>query len=178
MKGSAFPCLIFSNSSSISLRSSRPAFTQMLFGCWSGTVSWTCFYLLDLSLLEVLFVYTFKMSQKERFSLSAHISSLQLVMGLPDSNKNGAMWHILVSGPWSGLYEGLDREFHPWRSLQILSRICSCVLCLFFVACWLWTYYWCFCLCVVDKDKRGQLVEWVEKAYFDQPNTLFKIFAT
>lgn len=32
---------------------------------------------LDLSLLEVLFIYTVKMSGKEIFSLSAHISSLQ-----------------------------------------------------------------------------------------------------
>ena len=46
-------------------------------------------YLLDLSLLEVLFVYTIKMSRKEIFSMSAYILSLQLVTGLPDSNKDG-----------------------------------------------------------------------------------------
>lgn len=34
-------------------------------------------YHLDLSLLEVLFILTIKMSQKERFNLSAHIPSLQ-----------------------------------------------------------------------------------------------------
>lgn len=34
------------------------------------------FYQLDLSLLEVLFVYTIKMSSKEHFSLSTHIPSL------------------------------------------------------------------------------------------------------
>lgn len=60
-------------------------------------------YHLELYLLEVFFVYTLKMSQKERFSLSAHIPSLQLVTGLPDSNKDGAREHILVSGPSSGL---------------------------------------------------------------------------
>lgn len=74
-------------------------------------------YHLDFYLLEVLFVYTLKMSQKERFSLFVHIPSLQLVMGLPDSNKDGARGHVLVSGPWSGLYKGLDREFHPRCSL-------------------------------------------------------------
>ena len=36
-------------------------------------------YQLDLSLLQVLFVYTIKMSPKERFSLSAHILFLQFV---------------------------------------------------------------------------------------------------
>lgn len=66
----------------------------------------------DLSLFEVLFVYTFKMSRKERFSLSAHIPFLQLVTGLPDLNKDEAMGHVLVSGPWSGLYEGPNKEFH------------------------------------------------------------------
>ena len=54
---------------------------------------------LDLSLLEVLFVYTIKMSQKGIFSLSAHILSFQLVTGLPNSNQCGAMGKILVSGP-------------------------------------------------------------------------------
>ena len=45
-------------------------------------------YHLDLSLLEVLFVYTVKMSQKEVFNLSTHIASLQLVTRLPNSTKN------------------------------------------------------------------------------------------
>lgn len=41
-------------------------------------------YRLDLFLLEVIFVYMVMMSQRERFSLDAHISSLHLVTGLPD----------------------------------------------------------------------------------------------
>ena len=44
-------------------------------------------YHLDLSSLGVLFIYTIKMSTKKIFSLSAHIPSLQLVTGLPNSNK-------------------------------------------------------------------------------------------
>ena len=56
-------------------------------------------YQLDLSLLEVLFVYTVKMSRKKRFSLYAHIPSLQLVTWFPDSNEGGAKGHVLVSGP-------------------------------------------------------------------------------
>ena len=44
-------------------------------------------YQLDLSLLEVLFIYTIKMSLKECFSLLAHIPSLQFVIDLLDSSK-------------------------------------------------------------------------------------------
>ena len=51
---------------------------------------------LDLSLLEVLFIYTLKKGKYDIFSMFAHISSLQLVMGLPDSNKGGAKRHVLV----------------------------------------------------------------------------------
>ena len=54
---------------------------------------------LDLSLLEIIFVYTINMSQKWIFSLSAHIPSLQLVMGLPNSNKGGAKAYVIVSSP-------------------------------------------------------------------------------
>ena len=53
---------------------------------------------LDLSLLELLFVYTVKMSKKERFILFAHIPSLQLVTDLLDSCKGWAKGHVLVSG--------------------------------------------------------------------------------
>ncbi|RVW23807.1 hypothetical protein CK203_098012 [Vitis vinifera] len=70
-------------------------------------------YRLGFTLLEVLFVYTVNMSQNERFSLSTHILSLQLVTRLLDSNKG--------------------------------------------------------------KNKRGRLMEWVEKAYFAWLNKLFEI---
>ena len=79
-------------------------------------------YHLDLSLLEVLFVYTVKMSKKEFFSLSAHILSLQLVIGLPDSTKVASKEHIVVSGPWAGSYEHLTHAFEPHNSLGILGR--------------------------------------------------------
>lgn len=44
-------------------------------------------YQLDLSLLEVLFVYTIKISLKKRISLSAHIHSLKFVTRLSDFSK-------------------------------------------------------------------------------------------
>ena len=56
----------------------HPNIIQILMGC---SVLNTL-YQLDLSLLEVLFVYTIKMSPKERFSLLAHIPYLQFVIEL------------------------------------------------------------------------------------------------
>ena len=79
---------------------------------------------LDLSLLQVLFIHTIKMSKNERFGLSAHIPSLQLVTSLPNSCKSRAKGHVLVFDPWSGSYEGLDGVFSPQRSLEILCRLC------------------------------------------------------
>ena len=56
-------------------------------------------YHLDLSLLEVLFIYTIKMSGNEIFSLFAHIPSLQLVTGLLDSTKGATKGCVVVLGP-------------------------------------------------------------------------------
>ena len=94
---------------------------------------------LDLSLLEVLFVYTVKMSQKERFSLFAHIPSIQLVTGLPDSCKGWAKGHVLIFGSWSGSSERSTKFFSPQCSLEIPSRIrfyhFLCILQLFLPCC-------------------------------------------
>ena len=54
---------------------------------------------LDLSLIEVFFVYTIKMSVKGILNLSAQIPSLQLVTGLLDFNKDGVRGHVLVCSP-------------------------------------------------------------------------------
>lgn len=54
---------------------------------------------LDISLLEVIFIYTIKKSKNDIFSMFAHILSLQLVTGLPNSNKGEAKGHVLVRGP-------------------------------------------------------------------------------
>ena len=80
---------------------------QILMGCSVLNM----LFQLDLSLLEVLFIYTIKMSPKERFSLSAHIHFLQFVTNLLDSSKGWAKEHVLVSGPWSGSFEGPNRVF-------------------------------------------------------------------
>ena len=74
---------------------------------------------LDLSLLEVLFVYTIKKGKKDIFSMFAHIPSLQLVTNLSDSNKRGAKGHVLVRGPWADLSEHPERDFCPNYSLKL-----------------------------------------------------------
>ena len=53
---------------------------------------------LDLSLLEVLFIYSIKKGKNDVFSLAARLPSLQLVTDLPDSTKGGAKGHVLVWG--------------------------------------------------------------------------------
>ncbi|RVW54573.1 hypothetical protein CK203_071397 [Vitis vinifera] len=91
---------------------------------------------LDLSLLEVLFVYS--KGKNDIFSMSAHLPSLQLVTELPDSTKGRAKGHVLVRGAWAGLLGHPERPFSPNHSLVLPGP-----------------------------DKRGRVVEWVEKASFE-----------
>ncbi|RVW23190.1 hypothetical protein CK203_099567 [Vitis vinifera] len=93
----------------------HPNIIRVLMGC---SILNMLFHL-DLSLLEVLFVYTIKKGKKDIFNMFAHIPSLQLVTGLPESNKGGAKGHVL--------------------------------------------------------ERKGCLVEWVEKASFVCLNKLFEI---
>ncbi|RVW28046.1 hypothetical protein CK203_055255 [Vitis vinifera] len=101
---------------------------------------------LDLSLLEVIFIYSIKKGKIDLFSLSTYMPSLQLVTHLPDSTKGGAKGHVLVKGVWAGLSEHSERVFSLNRSLALPGT-----------------------------SKRGRLVEWVEKASFDRLNKLFEI---
>ena len=74
--GSVYLSLLSSSNLFISHKSLQfffhPNVVQVLMGCSVLDM----LFQLDLSLLEVLFVYTVKMSQKERFSLCAHIPSI------------------------------------------------------------------------------------------------------
>nr|CAN75751.1 hypothetical protein VITISV_032953 [Vitis vinifera] len=103
---------------------------------------------LDLSLLEVLFIYSIKKGKNDFFSLAARLPSLQLVTDLPDSTKEGAKGHVLVRGVWARLLEHPERPFSPNRSLVFPGT-----------------------------DKKGRVVEWVEKTSFDHLNKLFEITA-
>ena len=56
---------------------------------------------LDLSLLEVLFIYSIKKGKTDLFSLAAHLPSLQLVTDLPNSTKGGAKGRGLGCLGWA-----------------------------------------------------------------------------
>lgn len=77
---------------------------------------------LDLSLLEILLVYSIKKTKNDIFNLAANIPSLQLVIGLPDSTKGAARGHVLVKGPWAGLMVHWEKEFVPNQSLKVLGK--------------------------------------------------------
>ena len=130
---------------------------------------------LDLSLLEVLFIYSIKKGKTDLFSLAAHLPSLQLVTHLPDSTKAGANGHVLVLGVWVGLL------VCPNRSLVLPSKA-ACGVCSAFVCCssYFGVVRWLTSL-VGDNagtDKRGRIVKWVKKASFDRLNKLFEIAAS
>ena len=100
-----------------------------------GYKSLNVLYQLDLSILEILFVYTIKMSPIERFSLSTHTLSPRFIMSLPDSKKWHTKGHVLVSIPWSGSMEGLDQLFKLNHSLDLSSIISFYV---FYLLLFLW----------------------------------------
>ncbi|KAL6328594.1 hypothetical protein AAG906_038789 [Vitis piasezkii] len=93
----------------------NPNVIRVLMGC---SILYMLFSL-DLSLLEVLFVYTIKKGKNNIFSISVGIPSLQLVIDLPNSIKGVARGHVLVKGSWGGLLEHREKEFVPNQSLKI-----------------------------------------------------------
>ena len=72
----------------------HPNMIRVLMGCNILSMLFN----LDLSLLEVLFVYSLKKGKNDIFSMVAHLPSLQLVTELSDSTKGGAKGHVLVRG--------------------------------------------------------------------------------
>ena len=74
---------------------------------------------LDLSLLEVLFIYSIKKGKNDIHSFAACLPSLQLVTSLPNSTKGATRGHVLVKGLWAGLSVHPDRQFAPNHSLKV-----------------------------------------------------------
>ena len=72
----------------------HPNMVRVLMGCNILSMMFN----LDLSLLEVLFIYSIKKGKNDVFSLAARLPSLQLVTHLPDSTNGGAKGHVLVWG--------------------------------------------------------------------------------
>ena len=75
-------------------------------------------YQMDISLMEICFIYTLKLGIGGRLSISAHSPWLQFVTGLPDSDKMEAKWVILVKGSW---YETLGSPALPFNLNQSLT---------------------------------------------------------
>ena len=93
----------------------HPNVVRVLMGCSIINMMFN----LDLTLLEVLFVYSLKKGKNDIFSLSAHLPSLQLVTELPDSTKGGAKGHVVVRGAWARLLERPGRFFSPNYSMAL-----------------------------------------------------------
>ena len=68
-------------------------------------------YQLDLSLVEVCFTYTLRLSHGGRLCMSTKSPRLQFVTGLPDSPKFEAKGVILVRGPWDKTPGSPDLSF-------------------------------------------------------------------
>ena len=96
----------------------HPNIVRVLMGCNIINM----LYNLDLTLLEVFFVYSLKKAKTDIFSLSAHLPSLQLVTELPDSTKGGAKGHVAVRGGWAGFSGRPGRPFSPNYSLVIPGK--------------------------------------------------------
>ena len=93
----------------------HPNMIRVLMGCSILSMLFN----LDLSLLEVLFIYSIKKVKSDIFSFVASLPSLQLVTSLPDSTKGVARGHVLVKGLWAGLTVHLNRQFAPNQSLKV-----------------------------------------------------------
>ena len=72
----------------------HPNIVRVLMGCSILSMLFN----LDLSMLEVFFIYSIKKGKTDLFSLATSMSSLQLVTHLPDLTKGGAKGHVLVKG--------------------------------------------------------------------------------
>ena len=78
-------------------------------------------YELDISLVEVCFIYILKLGIRGRLSMSAHSPQLQFVTGLLDSPKTEAKEVVLVKGPWYETPGFLELPFDLNQSLTFPS---------------------------------------------------------
>ena len=124
----------------------HPNIVRVLMGCSILNM----LYDLDLTLLEVFFVYSLKKVKNDIFSMSTHLPSLQLVTELPDSIKGGATGHVVVRGAWAGFLEHPARPFSPNYSLVVPGRFALRLLSGFYFVDFLLTFsdgILTFCCC-------------------------------
>ena len=82
-------------------------------------------YRVDISLVEICFIYTLKLGTGDRLSKSNHSPQLQFVTELLDSPKTEAKWVILTKGPW---YETPAYLRFPFDVNQSLGLVATHVL--------------------------------------------------
>ena len=87
---------------------------QILMGCSVLNL----LYQLDISLVEICFVYKLKLETGGRLSMSSHNPRLQFVTGLPNSPKTEAKGVVLVRGPWYEMPDSLRLSFDVNHSLM------------------------------------------------------------
>ena len=75
-------------------------------------------YQLDISMVEICFIYTLKLGIGGRLSMSAHSPWLQFLTKLPESLNTEAKWVVLVKGLW---YETSGSPRIPFDLNQSLS---------------------------------------------------------
>ena len=92
----------------------HPNVIRILVGCSVLNLS----YQLDISLVDVYFIYTLKLAHGGQLSLSAQSPRLQFVTGLPDSPKTEAKGMILLRGSW---YETLGSPDLPFTLNQLMG---------------------------------------------------------
>ena len=78
-------------------------------------------YQLDISLVEICFIYTLKLGTRGCLSMSVHNPRLQFVTGLPNSSKIEAKEVVLVKGPWYETPGSLGLPFDLNQSLTFPS---------------------------------------------------------
>ena len=131
----------------------HPNIVRVLMGCSIINM----LYNLDLTLLEVFFVYSLKKVKNDIFSMSAHLPSLQLVTELPDSTKGGAKGLVMVRGAWAGSKHP-GRPFSPNYSLEIPGRFALRLLSGFYFVVFLLIFpdgILTFCCCQCRSGKKG-----------------------
>ena len=132
----------------------HPNIVRVLMGCSIINM----LYSLDLTLLEVFFVYSLKKAKTDIFSVSAHLPSLQMVTELSDSTKGGARGLVAVRGGWAGLSQHPSRPFSPNYTLKIPGKFASRLLSGFYFVVFLLIFpdgILTFCCCQRRSEKEG-----------------------
>ena len=139
----------------------HPNVIRILTGCTVLNV----LYQLDISLIEVCFIYTLKLRHRGLLSMSAQSPRLQFVTGLPDSPKTEAKGVILVRKPWHETPDSLNLPFtlNQLMSFPSVFKLWGLYVGvrLSFTFTYLIIYFFC-----IGKIRKGKLVNWVEKANF------------